>query len=329
MRFRNSLRLLMENFKHVYKLLLSRVIIGLVAAALCTSFVLPELLKLWEEDAVQALWSSVKSFVSHLATFSFTDGEMEAIRQEVIDSGRQVKTLLSSMTLEITLTAIGCLLVYLVKRFAETVCYFTTGSMLNDKMSSYAESGYATTLVANLGKSSVYALVYVPLVFLYDVLTVGLVWGLLTVLPLFMALFSCMTLVCCMQALKLTLTSSWMPALTADNLPMRKAMRCFTKSERKQRFKTFSLYLVSVYFIVIINVIGAFCTFGSALILTLPASYFFLICMQYVNYYTVKGKKYFLSFEHIATNPDKGDSEHFFEYMEQPATSGNQNQQDE
>ena len=27
------------------------------------------------------------------------------------------------------------------------------------------------------------------------------------------------------------------------------------------------------------------------------------------------GKKYFLTYEQIATNPERGDSEHFFEYL--------------
>ena len=92
-------------------------------------------------------------------------------------------------------------------------------------------------------------------------------------------------------------------------------MRYADKQERSQTAKAFSAYLVGVYFIVIINVIAAFCTFGSALIFTVPASYLFLICLQYVNYYTLKGKKYFLTYEDIATNPNHGDSEHFFDYI--------------
>ncbi len=326
MRFRNSLRLLMENFKHVYKLLLSRLIIGLVAAALCTAFVLPELLRIWNSDAVQGLWRAVKSFASQITSFSFEQAKLQALKEEIVASGKQVGDLLSSMTVELVFTLLGCILVYLVKRYAETVCYFTTGSMLNDKMGSYAESQYWATLVANLGKSSGYALVYVPLVFVYDALTVLLVFGILSWLPLLLGLFFGMTAVLCLQALKLTLTSSWMPAMTVDNLPLRKAMRCMDKTERKQRFKTFSTYLVSVYFIVVINAIAAICTFGSGLILTLPASYFFLICIQYVNYYTIKGKKYFLTFEYIASNPDKGDSEHFFEYIESEATENKEEQ---
>ena len=70
-----------------------------------------------------------------------------------------------------------------------------------------------------------------------------------------------------------------------------------------------------VYLIIIFNAMAAAFTFGSALLLTIPTSYLWLICAQYVNYYTMKGKKYFITYDSIATNPDYGDSEHFFEYI--------------
>ena len=79
----------------------------------------------------------------------------------------------------------------------------------------------------------------------------------------------------------------------------------------------FSTYLVTVYVVIILNIIAAVCTFGSALLITIPASYLLFICEQYVNYYTMKGKKYFITYERIETNPDFGDSEHFFEYIEE------------
>ena len=52
--------------------------------------------------------------------------------------------------------------------------------------------------------------------------------------------------------------------------------------------------------------------------ITVPASYFLFICIQFVNYYTVQGKKYFITYDRIATNRDRGDSEHFFDTVEDP-----------
>ena len=63
--------------------------------------------------------------------------------------------------------------------------------------------------------------------------------------------------------------------------------------------------------------LAAIFTFGSALLITIPTSYLLFVCEQYVNYYTMQGKKYFITYEKIETNPDHGDSEHFFEYIEE------------
>ncbi len=317
MRFRNSFRLLMENFKHVYKLLWAKLIISLISIALCCSFVLPEVLSIWNSDQIQTLVLKGKELVKLF--FAAEATEMEIVKQEIFSKGgalSQATSLLSSKTLEISLTAVGCALVYLLRRYAETVCHFTTGSMLNDKMASYADSRYWATFVANLGKASVYSLVYVPLIFLFDVLILGVIWAILSLAPFLTGMFLATTAVVLLQAFKMSLTSHWMPAMTVDGKGIGAAMRFGDKRERKQRLKTFSGYVVAVYFIFIVNVMAALFTFGSALLITVPASYFFLICMQYVNYYTIKGKKYFLTFDNIATNPDHGDSENFFQYME-------------
>ena len=47
------------------------------------------------------------------------------------------------------------------------------------------------------------------------------------------------------------------------------------------------------------------CTLGSGLFISVPLSYFFLLVMQFVNYYTDSGKKYFVTRDRIA----EGDGE--------------------
>ncbi len=319
----------MENFKHVFKLLWAKLIIGLVAAALCCAFVLPELLEIWKSEEVRGLIKNLKEALKVL--FSADPEAMEEIKEKLVGedgSFRQVVRLLVSMRLEIILTCIGCAVVYLLKRFAETVCHFTTGSMLNDKMAAYAETSYSTAFVANLGKASVYSLVYVPVVFIFDIITLAVAYLVLSLTSIVVGMFCAFTILACGQALKLTFTSSWLPAMTADDKKLSEAIRNKDKNEKKQRTKVFATYLVSVYFIIIVNVMAAICTFGSALIISVPASYFFLICLQYVNYYTLKGKRYFLTYEYIASNPDCGDSEHFFSYISEEEKSNVEEKQE-
>ena len=69
MRCANSIRLLMENFKQVFKLLIYRLAMGVLVVALCSAFVLPELKEIASEPATQALVENFKkiflSLVSH------------------------------------------------------------------------------------------------------------------------------------------------------------------------------------------------------------------------------------------------------------------------
>ncbi len=317
MLFRNSIKLLMENFKGVYKILLYKFIVSLIAGALFAAMILPELIEIVNSVETQAFWLDIQAMFK--AFFAANGSALETAKASIfgLDGTLNgvVKLILSKMT-AIVLTAIGCVAVYLLKRFAETLCYFAVGSSLNDRMSAYAETPFTASYVQNLGKASRYALVYVPSVFLLDAVTVSLSFLVLTNLNIFPALFLTVTLVVIMQSAKLTFTGLWMPSMTADNKPLKQSF-AYDKTERKQLPKIFSTYLVTVYGVIILNVIAAVCTFGSALLITVPASYMLFICVQYVNYYTIKGKKYFITYDKIASNPDRGDREHFFDYITQ------------
>ncbi len=317
MLFRNSIRLLTENFKNVYKILLYQFVVGLVAGALCVAMILPELTELINSSPVQGLLTELKAFFT--ALFAANAEELEHVKENIFgDSGalRQLSDLLLSKTTGIVLAAVGCLIVYLLKRFADTLCFFAAGGVVNDRMSTYTETPFSASYVKNIGKACRYALVYVPIAFVFDVLALGVCFVAFRLLGILAALSFSMTVIVLMQAFKLTFTSRWIPSMITDGMRLRNSLRSEDKTERKQRAKIFSTYLVSVYGVVIVNVIAAICTFGSALILTVPTSYFLFVCEHFVHYYTIKGKKYFITFERIASNPDRGDREHFFDYIE-------------
>ena len=324
MRFRNSIHLLMENFKHVYKLLLYKVIIALLSAALIAAFVWPEIDAILTSDQVQGIIENTKNFFKALVSWDdkVTESASFYLKNIFGEDGkggllRELGAFIGSMKTEIILVLLGIMVVYLVTRFVDTLFYFAIGSTLNDKMSTYADTPFSTAFITNLGKASAYAGLYVPVVFLFDVLTIAVCCALLMFLPLLAGLFLSVTLIVVCQSLKLTFTGPWMPAMTADNKPLREAIRYKNEREKRQISKVFTTYVVSVYLVIIVNVIAAVCTFGSALLITVPASYLLFICQQYVHYYTMKGKDYFITYEGVATNPDFGDSEHFFEYIEE------------
>lgn len=319
MRFRNSTRLLIENFKNVYKILLYKLVIAVVAVALSCALLLPNLWDIVRSAEVTNLIDLVKEFIRAIVT---GDNQFLASFQELFKAtGTAFLELLDSKMSEIVWSVVGCGVIYLLERFFDTLCYFSAGSILNDRMTTYAETSFAAAYIKNLGKASVYSVVYVPVVFLFDIITMGLCYFLFFYLLAFnvlASLFFSMTFIVLCQALKLTVTSMWLPAMAADNMSIGQAMRFGDKQQRKQWKKVFSTYIVTIYVVIIINVVGAVCTFGSALLLTVPASFMLFICEQFVNYYTVQGKKYFITYDRIAVNRDHGDSEHFFETVEEP-----------
>jgi len=214
---------------------------------------------------------------------------------------------------------LGCVIVYLLQRFVNTLSHFAVGSILNDKMTTYSQTPFFTSFIANLGKATRYSLVYVPVVFLLDVATLVLCLLCIATMPILIGLFFASTVGALCQTTKLTFTGRWMPAMVADNKKLHEAFRYADNREKKQRAKIFATYLITVYIVIVINVAAAACTFGSSLLITVPTSYMLFICEQFVNYYTIKGKKYFITYERIATNPDFGDREHFFDYIDETA----------
>ena len=309
MLFKNSINLFMENFKNVYKLLLYKAIVVVISISLYSALLLPQVVQILESNEMQTLLLNAKELIS--AFFDGNSAQLHALREQINISVRALLDFISSKTLTIILSVIGCGFVYLLARFADTIGYFSFGQILGDKMETYGDTPFASSYIKNLGKGSAYAVVYVLTIFLYDLLVLAgcyfLFFYLLSFLSLFVSFFLAVTAIVVANALKLTLTSTWMPSMTADGYTLKQALLSWKNVKKKLRSGVFSTYLVSIYMIVAFNVILGISTFGSALVLTIPSSFFFLICLQYVNYYTLTGKKYFINYEQIVTNELHGD----------------------
>ena len=389
MRFRNSLRLLMENFGNVYKMLLYKLAVTIIFAALSAALVVPRLVTILESaqwlEFVEYLKSFFKAVTSgdtqYLANFQqeFT-GENGAVQnllaflkdmlpslvwammgvvffyllKRVADtlchytvggmlndrmsaytetpfSGSFVKNLGKAFTYALVyvplmflynvamISLCYFLFFYLLKRVADTLCHYTVGGMLNDRMSAYTETPFSGSFVKNLGKAFTYALVYVPLMFLYNVAMISLCYFLFFYLlrllssQLLLSLFLTITFIVLAESLKMTLTGFWLPAMTTGGEKIGSAMKIRGRISSPQFGKIFSVYVVSVYLILFVNVLGAISTIGSMLLLTIPASYYLLICVQYVNYYTVTGRRYFLAYDRVFADPSCGDAAHYLD----------------
>lgn len=321
MRFRNSFRLMIENFGSVFKMFLCKLIVTVIFTALTAALLVPRLVEITGSTQWIDFVSSIKLFFKAVAGGDV--GFLSTFQAEFTGADGAVENLLhllKDMLPSLVFSLLGIVFFYFLKRIADTIGHYAIGDMLDDKMTSFAETAFSSALVRNLGGAFVYSLVYVPLMLLYDVLTLAICYFLFFYLlqlisfsPIVLSLFLTITFIVAAQALKMTLTGGWLPSMTTGKEKIGKAMKLKGKMTAAQFVKIFSSYIVTVYLLIIANAVAAICTIGSALLLTIPASYFLLICVQYVNYYTLTGRKYFLAFDRVFVDPSKGDSAHYLD----------------
>lgn len=301
MKLRNAFHLLIDNFSNVYKLLLYRIVVDILAFSVgyvILSFGLRSILS----------GSETREIVSLLGEFfrAIASGDVEYLQgfQELFNEAlKSFLNLIGSNIGSIVGSVAGLCIVYLAARFINGLATFTVGCAVNDRMRLYARTKFSSAFFGNLSRACLYTLAYVPLVFVYDVISVLICWFFffyaLSFLPLLITIPLVFTALACLQALKFTLTSAWMPSVVTNGDGIGKAFKASLKNGKGFGGR-FSSYLVCMYLIVIGNVLCAVCTLGSGLLLTVPTCYLILICLQYVYYYEDNGRKYFISIDKIA-----------------------------
>lgn len=312
--FRNSLTILIDNFGKVYKLLLYRVIVMVIIGSFCLAIVIPNLAGITASDEFVALRELMIDFAQ--AIISGDSVFLSGFREAFESASSALFAMISSRRVALVFSVLGILLLYLIYRFFLGLGNFVMGDMINNKLSCYADTTFFSGLVKDLGAAAKYFALYVPLSFAFDlvlVLVCYLVFFLmLSFLPVLVAIFLSMTLIIVAQAVKMTYTSNLMPAMIEDRVPIKEAVRESFLLSKSDTLKLMTTYVALLYLLVVVNVVATICTFGSAMLITMPASYTLLICVQFVFYYTSRGKKYFINYNTIVSNVDRGEKEKFF-----------------
>ena len=101
----------------------------------------------------------------------------------------------------------------------------------------------------------------------------------------------------------MTLISAWIPSVLTGEASVAKGFRVSLRRVRPF-WRRFASYLTANYLIVVINVLFGLATIGSALLMTIPLSFLFLLALQCVHFYEDSGKKYFISVHNIAGAED-------------------------
>ena len=168
--FRNAFHLFIDNFKLNYKYLLYKIIVVLLTVGLSAALIVPNISFIFSSAELSTLVGLFKDFFDAIAKgdTEFLAGFSERLTAAVADMG----TLLQSKTSNIVFTAVSAVVILLVSKFLGGMGNFTLGSLLDDRLSSYANTSFSGAFIKNLGKSSLWQLFYVPVTFVYDVLVI-------------------------------------------------------------------------------------------------------------------------------------------------------------
>ena len=188
-------------------------------------------------------------------------------------------------------------IVILIRSFLVTIGNYTAGCLISDKMAMQANSPFAATMIKNLGKASLYSVIYVPISFIYNAVCVGalyiVVFIALSFLPIMICIFLFIVFMILLTGLKMMLVADWMPALISGKKKMGDAMAYSITRESGGSVAVYSFFASSSVLILALNSLGFVGTFGAAIIITIPLSYIYLLCYQFVNYCDNNNIKYF------------------------------------
>lgn len=313
MRFRNAIHITIDNFSSVFKLLLYSVMTGAVFMSLSYLILRLGLDGIISGSPTRAVAELIRGFFNAIIT-----GDSAWIHDTFQNSFSaafaEFKELIRNSTGAIAGTAVGVAVMYLLSRFTNGLGRIAVAGTMNDRMSTFSRTHFSSSYFKNIARGALYEVVYVPLVFLYDVIMVLLCWFAFFEIPallnisgwvsVMISLMLTVTAVACFEALKMTLISAWIPAIIADGKRVTLAFR-ESLCAKKHFARRFASFLIAVYLIIVINVVFALCTFGSALFVTLPLSFVFLLALQFVQYYEDHSKKYFISSRTITGGEEK------------------------
>lgn len=297
MKFKRTFHVFIDNFSIIYKQLLFRLIVTLIAGVISAPCIYPFIRELINSSQLNELLEGATGFIQNLLNGDVT--QLGQFSQKVQDAYADFIALLETKLTQFILSLLLLVLVHAVSKWFTGIANYATAALINDRMALRAKQPFLGTMISTLKESTVYNAIYVPLSVLYD-LAVGvaifflLFFLLSSVIPFLISVFLFVLIILVSVVIKMTFTSDWLPALIRGKKGQLGAFKYTFVQKGKKPMNVASNFTVLVLIIFAVNSAALFLTFGTGLLITIPSSYVILICFEFVNYYDREGVKYFL-----------------------------------
>lgn len=310
MRLRNAFRIFTDNFSNTYKLLLYRLVTGVLFFGISYAILNIGLHTILTSAELREIFELISEFFKALTSGNIA--YLETFRDTFFEAVKAFVSLLGENMGSIVGSIVGVCVLYLISKFLNGVASVSMGIIFNDKLTLYSRTSFSSAFFKNLGQATLSQVIYVPISFVYDAVAIGLCWFFFFFTPSLLPSWGFVTVVIglslsiaafvCLEALKLTVFSEWIPTFVLGKSVKEAFGKCF--KARKGFGGRYSNFLILLYLLLIVNVLCAVCTLGSFLLISIPASYLMIVCLQLVCYYEDRNMKYYVSFRKIAGGED-------------------------
>ena len=299
MSYKNTCKIFGSNFVLVWKQLAYLLISTLVCVGLSYLIAMPTITLLTEKGWID----SVKNIFETVYT---SPASLNAAFKEVILNLIQI---LSSNFGAYFFSIVGFIIsAVLLPLFLNNIAEYTIVSLATNKISSNVKLGYTSTLLTNLGRAVLYALLKMIIDVLFIICSICLFCvylilsdgTLLTVLML--VIYSALSIM--LSSIKMALTASFAPMMIEENKSAWKAFISSGKMSGKSFLRTLSCSIVVMLTVMFANMFLGVFTIGVGLLITIPASVVFIGIFKTINYFTIECKSYYLS-DSIIVEPKK------------------------
>lgn len=314
MMLRNSGKVFATNFRIAYKLLLYKVIVGVLLVAIGIAIFLPNLTPVFEDMKELGVIDMTKEAFENLFSLSSSNEEVKATFS---DATQLTRTVLAVHSDNLMRSYIGIGVIVFLAYFLTRISDYPTASLIHGYMQYQARFSFSSELIGKFVLSLKYALFSLCILLPIDVAIVGLSVFLLIGIGggfAFVAPFIASLTFILLFALRLSFSSVWLPCMVAEEIGPVAAFKQSLPVLGDRFGMIFSECLLMVIGSMTLFVIVGISTLGAALPLLFVAFTVFYSSFGFVAYFGVKGKRYYVDYETIVTPKKLRDKELNFKY---------------
>lgn len=310
MEFKNAFSILVTKFDLVYRVILFVLLVLLLVSAIAMCFLLPTMKNIKSDEHLVSLYESAKTTATAYANneLSFKEG-FESIREDALNA----KDYINNNTSTRANLVIMVLVMFVLYRFAITLCYVSITDIMQSFMTSNMRYSFFSNLIKNfrtsLSFSGGYAVVFIPIDLLLCFFILFLVSGLFPLLGVF-AFSAAMAAGIFIFALRMTLMSGILPYMIMEKegnffKAFKKSMP-MVKANYRGFMRSVTLALLMYFTLTVSTIIS---TAGLIPVLSVSMLTILVRILELCYYFRYKKAKYYIDFNMVVDATPFGERE--------------------